>query len=149
MLCSMVRKYWLCSAFLIFSISSLAQEGPSLGDLARKLKSEKGDVQSVPATPAAPPVQAQRSAVSVPTVMSPAVEEPIVPDLNADVATDVHGLEKQEAAIREMLYHGKFDEIDRLAADFRAGKARFTGGYWKIHMVYRALEKPVDGLKAS
>lgn len=151
MLCIMVRKYLFCTAFLIFSLSSLAQEGPSLGDIARNLKAQKGDVQSVPATPATPstPVQAQRSAVSVPTVMSPEVEELIVPDLNADVATDVHGLEKQEAAIREMLYQGKFNEIDRLAADFRSTKARFTGGYWKVHMIYRAIESPVDGPKAG
>ncbi len=154
----MARQYLLCIALFAFSISSLAQEGQSLGEIARKLKSQKSDIQSTPAAAAASPNQGkadspvEHSAASVPAPMaapSPAVEEVIAPGLNADVATDVHGLEKYEAAIRQMLYQKNFQEIDRLAADARASKARFTGGYWKVHMIYRAIEQPLDGVNAA
>jgi hypothetical protein len=152
----MVRKYLpLVIALILFVPSIFAQE--SLGDIARKLKSQKSDVQSAPATETTSPnpgkadSAVKHSASSLPMPMaaaSPAAEEAITPDLNADVAKDVHGLEKYEAAIRQMLYQQKFQEIDRLAADARAGKARFTGGYWKVHMIYRAIEQPLDRLKA-
>src|SRR5579871_1371365 len=154
----MVRKYLLCIAFFAFSIStSLAQEGPSLGEIARKLKSQRSDVPAQATTVPSPtpdkassPAQPSASSANIPVAApSPAVEEAITPDLNADVATDVHGLEKYEAAIRQMLYQQKFQEIDRLDTYARATKVRFTGGYWKVHMIYRAIEGPLDGIKAA
>src|SRR5579884_356320 len=95
--------------------------------------------QSLPAVSASKPAP--------PVIAAP--EETIVPDLNANVEMDVHGIEKYEAAIRQMLQQEKFQEIDRLASEARTSKALFPGGYWKVHTIYLALAKPQAGLKAS
>jgi hypothetical protein len=156
----MVRKYLpLVIALILFVPAIFAQE--SLGDIARKLKSQKNGDQPAPSSSAVSPVagpantrtaQQQQPAPAQPVTAQNATltaEEAITPDLNADVATDVRGLEKYQAAIRQMLYQQKFQEIDRLAADARASKARFTGGYWKVRTIYRALEQPLGGLNAA
>jgi hypothetical protein len=36
----------------------------------------------------------------------------------------------------------KFDNLDRMAAQFRSEKARFPGGEWKLRYFYGALDKP-------
>ena len=87
------------------------------------------------------------SAATPPSVA--AAESSVVPDLNPDVASDVHGMDKYEAAIRQLLTQEKFSEIDRLAAEARSSKARFPGGFWKLHTLYRALNEPLGGTKAS
>ena len=71
----------------------------------------------------------------------------VVPDLQADPATDIKAYEKYAAQIEVYLNLEKFDEIDRLADAVRADKARFTGGAWKLHKLYKGLSLP-NGRKA-
>jgi hypothetical protein len=164
----MIRRYFYCAAFFIF-FTQIVPAQESLGDLARKLKAEKSNPQSTPAeaspakaqaAPAAPasaPATATGnasgqqqpspawSAVSAAATAPPAV----VPDLNPDVATDIHGLEKYQAAIAQLFAQEKFEELDRIAHEARATKARFPGGYWKIELLYHPLASPAAGMNAS
>lgn len=142
---------------LILSASlATAQETQSLGDTARIIKAQKQAARnatggSSPSKPTAAPAAntgsaaPQPAAVAATAATSPEVE--IVPDLNPNVATDIHGMEKYQAAIRQLLQQEKFTEIDRIAAEARMTKARFAGGYWKVHTIYLALEHP--GTKTS
>lgn len=151
----MIRRLVPWIAVLVFCLPTVsAQESQSLGDIARKLRAQKNGSQTA-STPSVsvPPavgntVATQHSSVPVPAVTVPQ-EAPIVPDLNANVATDVQGLSKYEAAIWALFQQEKFQEIDRLASEVRASKARFPGGYWKVHIIYLALAQPSSGLNAS
>lgn len=44
--------------------------------------------------------------------------------------------------VRIDLVQEKFDEIDRLADQYRRGKDRWPGGNWKLHTLYEALDAP-------
>jgi hypothetical protein len=44
--------------------------------------------------------------------------------------------------VRTDLVQEKFDEIDRLADQYRRGKDRWPGGNWKLHTLYEALDAP-------
>jgi hypothetical protein len=160
----MVRRYSLCLAFLIIYIpATFAQEGQSLGDIARKLRAQTSGAQAATASPAnssaVPTANTMKTAEqqTTPAVSAPAPipsamaapEEAVMSDLTASVATDVHGIDKYKAAIRQMFQQEKFQEIDRLASETRSSKARFPGGYWKVHVIYLALAQPMAGIKAS
>ena len=41
------------------------------------------------------------------------------------------------------LVEEKFDDLDRMAAQFRSEKTRFQGGAWKLSAFYGALDKPM------
>ena len=45
-------------------------------------------------------------------------------------------------AIESDLVQEKFDNLDRMAAQYRSEKTRFTGGAWKLTAFYGALDKP-------
>lgn len=153
----MIRQSSILFFGLILSTSlATAQETQSLGDIARNIKAQKQSARNAngsspsskpTATPAGKIETAvpQPAAVTATAATSPEVE--IVPNLSPNVATDIHGIEKYKAAIRQLLQQEKFTEIDRIAAEARTTKARFTGGYWKVHTIYLALEHP--GTKAS
>jgi hypothetical protein len=155
----MIRESSLALFGLILSASlATAQETQSLGDIARTIKAQKQAARNAPgssssskptATPAANAGAAvpQPATVAAAAATSPEVE--IVPDLNPNVATDIHGIEKYQAAIRQLLQQEKFTEIDRIAAEARTTKARFAGGYWKVHTIYLALEQPATKTSAG
>lgn len=158
----MIRRCLLIILTFVFCQSLIsAQESQSLGEIARKVRAQKNGAQAAPADPAIPtgaqsngntgtgpqPTGSAPLAPAPPVIAEP--EEKIVPDLNADIASDVHGTEKYQAAILEMLEQEKFQEIDRLAAEARATKARFPGGYWKVHTIYLALAEPTAKTKAG
>ena len=44
--------------------------------------------------------------------------------------------------VRAYLVEEKFDEIDRLADQYRRTKERWSGGNWKLHTLYEALDAP-------
>jgi hypothetical protein len=44
--------------------------------------------------------------------------------------------------VRTDLVEEKFDEIDRLADQYRQSKERWPGGNWKLHTLYEALDAP-------
>ncbi len=76
-------------------------------------------------------------------------ETPGLPDLNPNIGTDVHGIEKFEAAVFELFQQEKFAELERIANEARSTKARFPGGFWKIHLIYSGLSAPLDGSKVN
>src|SRR5579862_3393404 len=53
-------------------------------------------------------------------------------DAEFDPATDVHALEKYKDAIAQLLKQEKFADLDCIADAARKGKARFSGGAWKL-----------------
>ena len=135
-----------------------AQETQSLGDIARTIEGQKQAAQNATGTsssskPKATPAGNTEAAVPQPVPVTatatrgPEVE--IVPDLNPNVANDIHGMEKYQEAIRQLLQQEKFSEIDRIAGEARTTKARFAGGYWKVHNIYLALKQPGTKTSAS
>ena len=152
----MVRRYLLFAVFFtLFAQIVPAQE--SLGDIARKLKAQKGATENtapaapVPSTPAPAngstggQQQSNWSIVSAGSTAQPA----IVADLNADTATDINGLMKYDTAIYQLFLQDKFEEIDRRAHEARVTQARFSGGFFKLHETYLAVISPNMGLKAT
>jgi hypothetical protein len=135
-----------------------AQQTQSLGDIARAIKAQKQPARNATgtsssskptATPAGNPEAAVPQPVAVTATAATSPEVEIVPDLNPNVANDIQGMEKYQAAIRQLLQQEKFSEIDRIAAEARTTKARFAGGYWKVHAIYLALEQPGTKTSAS
>lgn len=134
----MVCKFLsLFTAFLLVGPTISGQEAPSLGEIARKLKAQKSGAQDSAVRPVAPSPNTAaasrdngsaatrpQSAPAAPSA-APATEAAVLPHLNADTATDIHGIDRYQAAIRQMLLQEKFEEIDRLATEARTTKARF------------------------
>jgi hypothetical protein len=65
--------------------------------------------------------------------------------LNGDAAIDVHATSNYSDTARRLLAAGKFDQLDCLADRARANKERFSGGMWKLHLLYAGLSKPQTG----
>ena len=66
-------------------------------------------------------------------------------DATFDPSTDVHGMEEYQYAIAGLLKQEKFAELDCVANAARSSKARFSGGAWKVHMLYFGLAEPQPG----
>jgi hypothetical protein len=66
-------------------------------------------------------------------------------DTAFDPNTDVHALEEYQYAIAGLLKQEKFAELDCVANSVRSSKARFSGGAWKLHILYFGLDKPQPG----
>jgi hypothetical protein len=64
--------------------------------------------------------------------------------LNVNPSTDVHALRDYMVTIGRMLTQEKFEELDCLADRARSGKERFSGGMWKLHVLYGGLYVPVQ-----
>lgn len=45
--------------------------------------------------------------------------------------------EKYATQIREYFYQDRFDQLDAIAGELRASKARFIGGAWKLQVLSR------------
>ena len=76
--------------------------------------------------------------------------------LPAPVARDAQGVAGQDAevaavdshwarSVREDLVAEKFDELESMAAQYRAGKSRVPGGGWQLRLFYAALNTPRVG----
>jgi uncharacterized protein DUF4034 len=50
--------------------------------------------------------------------------------------------EKWLRLVRTELVEEKFDDLDRMADEYRAGKTRGQGGGWSLHRLYEALDAP-------
>jgi len=59
-----------------------------------------------------------------------------------DPGTDVQAYAKYEGGIRNLLKQKRFKDLDCLADAARSSKARFSGGAWKLRMIYGGLEQP-------
>ncbi len=58
---------------------------------------------------------------------------------------DEKGIRDYEAQVRALLDQEKFEQLDTMASELRATKARFPGGFWKIHIFYMPLYEPAAG----
>jgi hypothetical protein len=52
--------------------------------------------------------------------------------------------EQLTRTVRKMLYQEKFDELEKMAGEFRTTKATFPEGGWKLYSFYDAFEAPFD-----
>ena len=73
---------------------------------------------------------------------------PVQPDFNPKLDKDIDGIPKYQAAVRELLKQEKFDALDQIATEYRASRARFPGGFWKLHTFQDALSEPAGGDQA-
>jgi len=69
---------------------------------------------------------------------------PVVPNAieSEEDESTLHGSEWRRL-IETDLVEEKFDDLDRMAAQFRSEKTRFPGGGWKLTSFYSALDKPM------
>jgi hypothetical protein len=115
----------LAAAMAISGVKLAAQD--SLGDVARKIRSAKGDDSS----------SAADKTVSRPRTAPTAAELKAITDLLA---------ERDETAyatrVRTQLEQENFMVLDDVAIAERAGKTRFPGGGWKLFTFYSAVESP-------
>ena len=54
-------------------------------------------------------------------------------DAAFDTSTDIRAVQRYQDAIAQLLKQEKFSELDCIAEQARAAKARFSGGMWKLH----------------
>jgi len=79
--------------------------------------------------------------LSKPLTAQTAPDTPRLMDTDVDENT-LHGA-KWSRLIETDLVEEKFDDLDRMAAQFRSEKSRFQGGAWKLSAFYGALDKPM------
>lgn len=70
------------------------------------------------------------------------------PPPSADFKTDNHASHLFKEQVRDSLYHGEFDTLERAASEARKSKERVPGGYWKLEVIYGGLNYPDAGLSA-
>jgi hypothetical protein len=71
-----------------------------------------------------------------------APENPTTSVDSGEEESTLHGA-KWSRLIETDLVEEKFDELDRMAAQFRSEKTRLPGGGWKLSSFYGALDKPM------
>jgi hypothetical protein len=121
-------QVFLIACLFIGCIAS-AQEGSSLGDVARKLRAKRdGAAATAPAPQSAMAPQAKTAAPP----SSQVVPGPVIEQTTSSY----------QANIRNLLAAGNYEEIDRIAAAARVSKARLRGGYWELHILYGAMNYP-------
>ncbi len=110
---------------IIFVIQTItfSQNEPSLGETARRIRAAKSETL--------PPVSPKAESTPDPKSL-----------LNPDAATDIAAMDKYENAIAQLLQQEKFDQLELIADDARASKARFSGGVWKLYIFYRGASNP-------
>jgi TPR repeat protein len=52
--------------------------------------------------------------------------------------------EQLSRTVRKMLYQEKFDDLEKMAAEFRTTNATFPEGVWKLKFYYDAFDSPID-----
>jgi len=109
----------------IFGLRLAAQA--SLGDIARKIRAEKGDAAAASAD----------KTVARPRTAPTAAELKAITDLLGERDETAYG-----TRVRTQLEQENFMVLDDVAAAERAGKTRFPGSGWKLHTFYSAVESP-------
>jgi hypothetical protein len=115
----------LAAAMAISGVKLAAQD--SLGDVARKIRSAKGDDSS----------SAADKTVARPRTAPTAAELKAITDLLAERDETAYG-----TRVRTQLEQENFMVLDDVAIAERAGKTRFPGGGWKLFTFYSAVESP-------
>jgi len=62
--------------------------------------------------------------------------------LGGDAGADIHAVSDYQKTISNLLRAGKFKQLDCLADSARSHREMFSGGTWKLHTIYVALEDP-------
>ena len=119
---------------MLFPVLLLSQSDESLGETARRLRSEKENRLSAEKVKQTPPLPA--------TLAS----KPASPDSSPKVApsaasTGIDALEPEQyaAMVGSLLSSERFAELDQIADKARSSKARFAGGGWKLYTFYIGL----------
>jgi hypothetical protein len=72
------------------------------------------------------------------------LSESEVAGLTGDLSTNVHAVRAYIDTIAHIEKEEKFEELDCLADHARLNKERFSGGWWKLHTLYTALDSPAQ-----
>ena len=62
--------------------------------------------------------------------------------VSVDASVSIHAIPAYRDIVRGLFQAGRFAQLDCLAESVRSRKETFSGGLWKIHTFYKALEKP-------
>ncbi|MGA2778919.1 MAG: DUF4034 domain-containing protein [Steroidobacteraceae bacterium] len=92
---------------------------------------------SIPLVGAAVPVVAAQSSVFGPGSPAAAAAESAE---DADAADD--SVRTFRVMVRGLLDQGRFADLDALADQLRSQRLRFTGGAWRLHVLYATLSTP-------
>jgi hypothetical protein len=129
----MSRSILLFSLILLVTPALHSQETPSLGDLARQARAEKSkQASAIPSSPVEASVPSSQTEIQT----APAITSAPMSDFT------LHEVEHYDENIRVLFNAENFDKIDELADAARSTKARLTGGFWDIHVLYGALTNP-------
>ncbi len=140
----------LLIALLFFPITPIyGQDGPSLGDIARRLRADKDKGTAATLSP-------KPHSTGTATVPSVKVQDPVIADRQpavsgqyAPYATreefDLHFLDRYKEGISALFMQERFETLDQMAATARSAKARLPGGFWTEHLIYSALRGPDAG----
>ncbi len=151
----------LAAAFIMLSIAApalIAQDTPSLGDIARKMRTDKNKGAPAPAPADGPAPSLESPAPAVPANSQPAASAAGRPtgttseaEAKAKLAgfMKLHMIEAYQNGIRLYFDQDMFEALDQMTDKLRANKERLPGGFWKLHLVYGPLAAPVRGSGAS
>jgi hypothetical protein len=146
----------LQAIFIVFvvvlsTVACPAQQPPEpLGDVASRLRAERQNAPARQGTSDAanmPAVTGQPAAIAPFQSGTPAAPTDSVASVVGDPSknrTDPLSEQNFETAIRELLDHEKFDELERAAALAWSSKARYLGGRWQLRDFYRAISSSSD-----
>lgn len=67
-----------------------------------------------------------------------------VAGLNADDSTDARAVRRYKEAVAQLLDEGSYEQLDCLADSARLHKEKFSGGMWKLHLLYAGVEAPLQ-----
>ena len=109
----------------LFAQAQTSDQGRSLGDVARELRSKKA------ATPATETETSSQPSISA--------------KLPGAIVTDSPDVERFTEDIRTRVLRNDFAGLDEIADAVRASKTRFPGGGWKLTRFYEALNSRPAG----
>src|SRR5262249_19756338 len=66
-------------------------------------------------------------------------------DLNFDPGVDVYAVENFKSVVADLSKQERFDDLDCIADQLRAGRTRFAGGAWQLVTLYQGLDDPLVG----
>lgn len=169
------RSFSLLLLIITFAIAAGAQvgAGQSLGDVARELRAQKAQASGqsadtssgIPSSlsqPRIPPANAPAENTAAPASAKPQspAPQPASPTPAAKASVPAQGAPAKAAssgsevsdvtgAVAVMTWRKDYAGIDKMADDFRASKARFAGGAWKLYTLYAQLGTISQGSNAT
>jgi hypothetical protein len=141
------KKVTLSFLVLVFTTAFLyGQDAPSLGEIARHLRADKEKT----AAPTVESPNAHSTVTTLSTKASIADKQQTNSAQYAPYATreefNLHLVDRYEDGVRSLLKQEKFEALDQMADTARPTKARLTGGFWTIHILYGGLMQPEGGV---